>query len=193
MIPTGTPGPGGASDNRFQGQCHCFVYQESKILWNARPLQSLWISSSVGSLSNLLFRIPNIPEPQRFIENLMWQNNRTENELCLMGLLWIIGNIFPMLFQRGRRRLYTSVVLAPLFSGESWQVCAVHKFHSPRVWFEKRRRRGVAQPQRSQHAQDLKIEDGTGTLSTEALGVMQKSQGTECEERKGGCHEQWVC
>lgn len=59
--------------------------------------------------------------------------------------------------------------------------------------FEKRRRRGVAQPQRSQHAQDRKIEDGTGTLSSEALGVMQKSPGTECEKRKGGCHDQRVC
>lgn len=44
-------------------------------------------------------------------------------------------------------------------------------------------RRGVTQPQRSRYAQDLKIEDGTGRLSTEALGVMQKSPGAECEKK----------
>lgn len=44
-------------------------------------------------------------------------------------------------------------------------------------------RRGVTQPQRSRYAQDLKIEDGIGRLSTEALGVMQKSPGAECEKK----------
>lgn len=51
--------------------------------------------------------------------------------------------------------------------------------------FEKRRtRRGIAQQQRSQDPQGIKIDHGTGALSTDTLEVMERSPGQPVRKKE---------
>ena len=71
-------------------------------------------------------------------------------------------------FQHFLKRATTALefdVLGPVSSGESWEVST--KLGLCTSLFEKRQGR-VAQPQRLGHAQGMKIEAGTRTVSTKA-------------------------